>query len=265
MSKLTFRSMFVSDVHLGSRDAHAEYLLDLLHHSEAQNIYLVGDIFDLWKLRSGWHWTQTSNRVVQTILSRALAGTRVVYIPGNHDELARDYIGRRFSGIDIVREAVHTTADGRQLLITHGDELDMLVAVNDWLRQIGDLNYGALLALNRAYNRIRRALGLPYWSLCSHIKSRFGNAMAYVRRFEEAAVARARQLGVDGVICGHIHVPRIEWIDDLLYANSGDWVENCTALVEENSGHIGLLHWARDSMYLIPQDEAAPVPARSPS
>lgn len=265
MSRLTFRSMFLSDVHLGSKDAHAEYLLDLLHHSEAQHIYLVGDIFDLWKLRSGWHWTQTNNRIVQTLLARALNGTRVVYIPGNHDELARDYIGMRFSGVDIARQAIHTTADGRRMLITHGDELDMLVTVNHWLRYIGDLNYSALLAMNRAYNRARRSLGLPYWSLCSYLKSRLGNAVAYVRRFEEAAVERARQLELDGVICGHIHVPRIEWINGLLYANSGDWVENCTALVEEANGHIGLLHWARDSMYLIPQEEAAPVAARTPS
>ena len=251
MAGLKFRSIFVSDVHLGARDSHAEYLLDLLAHAESQYLYLVGDIFDLWKLRSGWCWPSVNNRVVQAVLRKAEHGTRVVYIPGNHDELARDYAGMTFSGVKVMRDAVHTTCDGRRLLVSHGDEFDAVVTVSPWLRCFGDINYTVLLFLNHYYNRLRRGVGLPYWSLCSHIKGRVGNAMAYVRRFEQAAVDRARHLGLDGIVCGHIHVANVAMIEGRLYANCGDWVESCTAVVEEGDGVLRLLRWARDSAFLV--------------
>lgn len=259
MSGLKFRSIFVSDVHLGARDSHAEYLLDLLTHTESQYLYLVGDIFDLWKLRSGWYWPSIKNRVVQAVLRKAERGTRVVYIPGNHDELARDYAGMMFSGVKVMRDAVHTTGDGRRLLVSHGDEFDAVVAVSRWLRYFGDINYTVLLFLNHYYNRLRRSVGLPYWSLCSYIKGRVGNAMAYVRRFEQAAVDRTRHLGLDGIVCGHIHVANVAMIEGRLYANCGDWVENCTAVVEEADGALRLLHWARDSAFLVGRPEREPV------
>jgi UDP-2,3-diacylglucosamine pyrophosphatase LpxH len=259
MAKLRLRSIFVSDIHLGTRGAQAEYLLDLLDHTESDYLYLVGDVFDLWKLRSGWYWPQLNNRVVQALFARARRSTRVVYIPGNHDALLRDYAGMEFNGVQLLLQAEHVTADGRRLLVTHGDELDGVVAVNRWLRHIGDLNYSFLLMLNRHCNRLRRLCGLPYWSLSAYIKGRMGKAVDYVRRFEEAAVERARHAGMDGVVCGHIHVGRVCEIGGMLYANSGDWVENCTALVEDAAGAIRLLHWARDSVHLLPGQEDAPA------
>lgn len=261
MAGLTYRSIFVSDVHLGTKGSHAEYLLDLLEHTESQYLYLVGDIFDLWKLRSGWYWPSVNNRVVQAVLRKAERGTRVVYIPGNHDELARDYEGMVFSGVRVMRDTVHVTRDGTRLLVSHGDEFDAAVAVSPWLRHFGDMNYSMLLFLNHHYNRLRRAFGLPYWSLCAYIKGRLGNAMAYVRRFELAAVDRARHLGLDGIVCGHIHVANMTEIDGRLYVNCGDWVENCTAVVEEADGTMGLLHWARDSAFVLGGAESVPEPA----
>ncbi|MCC6207251.1 MAG: UDP-2,3-diacylglucosamine diphosphatase [Gammaproteobacteria bacterium] len=255
MSKLTVRSIFVSDIHLGTRGAQAEYLLDLLDNTESEYLYLVGDVFDLWKLHTGWFWPQLNNRVVQALFSKARRGTRVIYIPGNHDALMRDYAGMEFNGVRILRQAEHVTADGRRLLVTHGDELDGVVAVNRWLSHIGDLNYYFLLTLNRYCDRIRRLFGHPYWSLSAYIKGRVGKAVEYVRRFEVAAAERARHAGLDGVVCGHIHVGKVRDIDGLLYANSGDWVENCTALIEETTGEIRLLHWARDSFFLISAEE----------
>jgi UDP-2,3-diacylglucosamine pyrophosphatase LpxH len=252
MGKLTVRSIFVSDIHLGTKEAQAEYLLDLFNNSESEYLYLVGDVFDLWKLRSGWFWPQINNRVLQALFAKAQRGTRVIYIPGNHDALLRDYAGMLFNGVQILHQTEHVTADGRRLLVTHGDELDGVVAINRWLRRLGDLNYYLLLMLNRHHNRLRRLCGRPYWSLSASIKGRVGNAVDYVRRFEGAAVERARHAGMDGVVCGHIHVGKVRDIDGLLYANSGDWIENCTALVEDATGEIRLLHWARDSVFLLP-------------
>lgn len=253
MGKLTPRSIFVSDIHLGTRGAHAEYLLDLLENTESEYLYLVGDVIDLWKLRTGWFWPQLNNRIVQALFAKARSGTRVIYIPGNHDALLRDYAGMMINGLEIVQQAEHVTADGRRLLVTHGDELDGLVAVNRWLRHLGDLNYHFLLMLNRQCNRLRRLCGLPYWSLAAYLKGRVGNAVDYVCRFEEAAIDRARHAGLDGVVCGHIHVGKVRDIGGLFYANCGDWVENCTALAEDASGAIRLLHWARDSVFLLPE------------
>ena len=256
MGKLTMRSIFVSDIHLGTRGAQAEYLLDLLNNTESEYLYLVGDVFDLWKLRSGWFWPQLNNRVLQALFAKARRGTRVIYIPGNHDALLRDYVGTVFNGVQVLLQAEHVTTAGRRLLVTHGDELDGVVTVNRWLHHIGDLNYFFLLMLNRYYNRLRRLCGRPYWSLSAYIKGRVGNAVEYVRRFEAAAVERARHAGFDGVVCGHIHVGRVRTLDGLLYANCGDWVENCTALVEDAAGDICLLHWARDSVFLLPESAA---------
>jgi UDP-2,3-diacylglucosamine pyrophosphatase LpxH len=255
MAKLTVRSIFVSDIHLGTKGAQAEYLLDLLENTDSEYLYLVGDVFDLWKLRSGWFWPQLNNRVVQALFAKARRGARVIYLPGNHDALLRDYAGMMFNGVQILHQTEHVTAAGRRLLVTHGDELDGVVAVNRWLRHLGDLNYNFLLMLNRHCNRLRRLCGLPYWSLSASIKGRVGNAVEYVRRFEAAAVERARHAGLDGVVCGHIHVGKVRDIEGMLYANSGDWVENCTALVEDAAGEIRLLHWARDSVFLLPPAE----------
>lgn len=256
MEKIKYRSIFVSDVHLGTKDARSEYLLDLLLSTESEFLYLVGDIFDLWKLRSGWYWPQINNHIVQIVLAKARSGTKVIFIPGNHDSLLRDYMGMIFNGVHIQNEALHLTADGRRLLVSHGDELDGPVAAKRWLRLFGTLNYSLLLCLNRYVNGLRGLFGLPYWSLSRYVKSRVKNAMEYVARFEQAAIDRARSAQVDGMLCGHIHVANMKRIDGILYVNAGDWVENCTAVTEDRFGSLRLVHWVEDSVYLMQDRDA---------
>ena len=238
-----YRTVWISDTHLGTRGCQAEYLLDFLKHVEAETLYLVGDIVDGWRLKRSWYWTQTQNDVVQEILRKSKAGTKVVYIPGNHDECLRDYTDLFFGGVLVAENAVHIGADGRRYLILHGDEFDGVVKYARWLALLGDRAYVALLALNGQVNRLRRALGLSYWSLSAYLKHKVKNAVEYISRFEEAVAEEARRRGVDGVICGHIHHPEMRMIDGILYCNDGDWVESCTALVESGDGRLEIVRW----------------------
>lgn len=263
MHKLRYRSIFISDTHLGCKDAQTEYLLDFLRHTEAQHIYLVGDIIDLWKLRSGWHWPQRNNNIVQLLLHKAQHGTHVTYIPGNHDELLRDYIGMYFNGIHIAGEAIHTTSSGKKLLVLHGDEFDSVVINSQWLAHLGTWAYDWLLVLNRHFNWCRRRMGFPYWSLSAYLKHQVKNAVNHISSFEQALAREAKRRGVDGLICGHIHKAAIEQTDGVTYANCGDWVESCTALVESLAGELSLVHWVRDSAALLGDvDEPVAVAAK---
>ena len=239
-----FRTIWISDVHLGTRGCKAEYLLDFLKWTEADTIYLVGDIIDGWRLRKGWYWPQSHNDVVQKLLRKARKGTKVVYVPGNHDEAAREYCDLHFGGVLVKREFVHETADGRRLLIIHGDEFDVVVRYARWLALLGDWAYTVLLALNNWFNGIRAKLGYPYWSLSAYLKYKVKNAVEYIGNFENALAEEAASRGVDGVVCGHIHHPEIRDIDGILYCNDGDWVESCSALVEHRDGRLEILHWA---------------------
>ena len=243
--KLRFRSVWISDTHLGTAGCNAELLLDFLKSIQPETLYLVGDIIDGWRLKRGWYWPPRHNDIVRRVLKLANKGTQVIYVPGNHDEVLRDYGGISFGGVEVVPEAIHVTADGRRLLVLHGDEFDGVVLYARWLAFLGDYAYAALLHLNVGFNRVRRRFGLPYWSLSAHIKKKVKNAVAFISRFEEAVAHAAHERGVDGVVCGHIHSAEIRRFGDVTYYNDGDWVESCTALVEHANGHLEILDWAK--------------------
>jgi UDP-2,3-diacylglucosamine pyrophosphatase LpxH len=242
--RLRFRTVFISDTHLGTSGCNAELLFDFLKAIECDTLYLVGDIIDGWRLKKGWFWPTRHNDIVRRVLKMAKKGTRVVYVPGNHDEVLRDFIGLGFGDIEIVLEAIHETADGRRLLVLHGDEFDGVVLYHRWLAFAGDSAYVALLKLNGWFNAVRRGMGLPYWSLSAYMKKRVKNAVEFIGRYEEAVAHAARERGADGVVCGHIHSAEIRRFGDITYYNDGDWVESCTALVEHFDGRMEILDWA---------------------
>ena len=237
------RAAFISDIHLGTRGCQAELLLEFIRELDCETLYLVGDIFDGWKMKSGWYWPQAHNDVVQKVLRMARKGVRVIYIPGNHDERIRDFCGVHFGGVVVARDAIHEGADGRRYLVTHGDEFDSVVQNAKWLAFLGDWSYRALLGLNTHFNRLRRLLGLSYWSLSAFLKHRVKDAVAFIDRFEMVMAEEARRRGVDGVICGHIHKAEIRDFDGIAYLNDGDWVESCSALVEDHDGQFRLVRW----------------------
>jgi UDP-2,3-diacylglucosamine pyrophosphatase LpxH len=242
--KLRFRTIFISDIHLGTPGCNADLLLDFLQSVKCDTLYLVGDIIDGWRLKRGWYWPTRHNDVVRRIMKMAKKGTKVIYVPGNHDEVLRDFVGLSFGDIAILPEAVHETADGRRLLVLHGDEFDGVVLYARWLAFLGDHAYALLLRLNVVVNRARRRLGLPYWSLSAHLKHRVKRAVEFMSRFEEAVAHAAELRGADGVVCGHIHNAEIRQIGAITYYNDGDWVESCTALVEHANGRMEILDWA---------------------
>ncbi|GAA4328032.1 UDP-2,3-diacylglucosamine diphosphatase [Pigmentiphaga soli] len=224
------------------------HLLDFLRHNEADTLYLVGDIIDGWQLRRSWIWPQAHNDVVQKVLRKARKGTRVIFIPGNHDEFARQFIGYAFGDIEVQDDAVHVTADGRRLWVTHGDQFDGVIQHSKWLAHLGDTLYTFTLWLNLHFNRVRRRLGLHYWSLSQYLKHRVKNAVAFITDFEHVLVGEARRRGYDGVVCGHIHKPEIREVEGVLYCNDGDWVESLSALAEDDEGRLQLVYWTRLSM-----------------
>ncbi len=219
-------------------------LLNFLRRTESEYLYLVGDIFDLWRLKKTWYWRQAHNDVVQKLLRKARKGTRVIYIPGNHDEHFRDFARHRFGRVVVLKEAFHTTADGRRFLVIHGDQFDGVVKYARWLAILGDTAYNSVLKVNTGFNIIRRKLGFSYWSLSAYLKHKVKNAVEYISNYEHAVVAEARRRRADGVICGHIHTAEIRTIDGIVYCNDGDWVESCTALVEHDDGRLEILWWA---------------------
>jgi UDP-2,3-diacylglucosamine pyrophosphatase LpxH len=239
-----FRTIWISDVHLGTRACNANLLLDFLKHTESDTLYLVGDIVDGWRLKKSWYWPQQHNDVIQKLLRKARKGTRVLYIPGNHDEAARQFVGQSFGDVDVHEDWVHETADGRRLLVIHGDQFDVVVKYAKWLAHVGDKAYELLLHLNTALNMARRRLGFSYWSLSAYMKQRAKKAVEFVGRFEVALAEEARRRGVDGVVCGHIHTAEMKDMQGMTYLNDGDWVESCTALVEHADGRLEILHWA---------------------
>lgn len=239
-----WRTVFISDIHLGTPGCQAAALLDFLRDNPSQTLYLVGDIIDGWQLRRRWFWPQAHNDVVQKLLRRARKGCRVVFVPGNHDEFARHFLGHNFGGIEVTNEAVHLTADGRRLWVMHGDLFDGVIQCAKWLAYLGDTLYEFTLRLNRHLNSLRARLGLPYWSLSQYLKHKVKTAVNYVSDFERAVAAEARARGFDGVVCGHIHRPEMRTIDGTLYCNDGDWVESLSALVEHHDGRLEVLHWA---------------------
>lgn len=261
-----FRALFLSDLHLGARGAQAELLLDFLKHHDAETIYLVGDIVDGWRLKNGWYWPQPHNDVVQKLLRKARKGSKVIYVPGNHDEFARDYIGLVFGGIEIADSVLHETAHGKKMLVIHGDQFDIVVRHARWLALLGDWAYGAALFLNTWFNRARRAFGIGYWSFSAWAKLKVKNAVNFIGAFEETLAAEASKRGADGVICGHIHHATVRTINGLLYVNSGDFVESCTAAAERMDGAFEIICWqsfARERLALPSAQRRAPSTARA--
>lgn len=248
---LKFRSIFISDIHLGTRGCKAEFLLDFLKHTESDYMYLVGDIFDGWRLKRTWFWPQSHNDVIQKLLRRARKGTKVFFVPGNHDEFARDYVDNEFGRVEVRQQLIHKAADGRRYLVMHGDECDGVMLYARWLAVLGDYAYVTALALNNWYNIVRRKLGLPYWSLSAYLKHKVKNVLQFMTDYESSMVALAKRNGANGVICGHIHHAAIKEIDGVLYCNDGDWVESCTALVEHYDGRMEILTWT-DMQELTP-------------
>ena len=238
-----FRTLFISDVHLGARGSQAERLLDFLRSHDADTIYLVGDIVDGWALKSNWYWPQSHNDFVQKMLRKARKGAKVIYVPGNHDEFLRNYYGTHFGGIDVVENTIHTGVDGRRYLVIHGDIFDLVVQNARWLAHLGDKAYDFAIQMNRLVNFFRRAFGVPYWSLSQWAKQKVKNAVNYIGAFEKTLAAEARRHGADGVICGHIHYAVIRDDDGIRYMNCGDWVESCTALVEHEDGRFEIITW----------------------
>lgn len=257
-----YRSVFISDIHLGTPDCKAEYLLDFLDAVSCQTLYLVGDIIDLEYMHNRMAWQSSHTAVVDRLLTIAAGGTRVVYIPGNHDAPMRRLVGQTIHGVEVRLEAVHRCADGRRFLVSHGDEFDHVTHPGGLVQKIGDHGYRALSLANRVVNRLRRGVRKPYWPMAVVAKSRFARVREYLTRFERCAAQSAIQRGLDGYIGGHIHFGGIRRIDGVLYCNDGDWTDHCTALVEDASGQLDLLHWS-DRVGLLREtplyDASAPV------
>lgn len=242
-----YRTIWISDVHLGSRSCKAEFLIDFLKHNDCQKLYLVGDIIDGWKLRSNFYWPQTHLDVVRRILTKAKDGVEVIYLSGNHDEFLRNFgdYDLKMGNLRIVDEDIHETADGKKLLVVHGDEFDMVIRHQKWLAHIGDHFYGALIWLNERLNYVRRLTGFGYWSLSAYLKLKVKQAVNFISKFEDLLVQKCEKHGLDGVVCGHIHKAELKDMRGKLYANSGDWVESCTALIEHFDGRIEIIYWAK--------------------
>ncbi|MFN4003413.1 MAG: UDP-2,3-diacylglucosamine diphosphatase [Hylemonella sp.] len=238
-----YRAIFISDLHLGTPGCQAGELLSFLKAHSSDYLYLVGDIVDGWQLKRRWYWPQAHNDVVQKLLRRARKGCRVVYVPGNHDEFARAFVGHQFGGIEVEQEAVHVTADGRRLWVTHGDYFDGVIQCAKWLAYVGDGLYEFTLRLNRYFNHLRARLGLPYWSLSAYLKHKVKKAVNFISDFEQAVAHEARKRGHQGVVCGHIHHAEMREIGGILYCNDGDWVESRTALVEHHDGRLEIIYW----------------------
>lgn len=242
-----WRAIWISDIHLGTRDCKTGFLLEFLKHNEADTLYLVGDIVDGWRLKTSWHyWDQRHNDVVQKLLRKARKGTRMILVPGNHDEALRDFSGMHFGGVEVRLEAVHETADGKRLLVVHGDQFDGVVRHAKAIALLGSWAYDAALRINHWFNAARRLVGLPYWSLSAYLKHKVKNAVEFIAKFEDEMIAETRRRGLDGVVCGHIHHAEIRDAGGVLYCNDGDWVESCTALVEDFDGSLSILRWTEE-------------------
>lgn len=239
----TYRTIWISDIHLGSKGSQSEHLLEFLKYNDSEYLYLVGDIIDGWRLTKKWYWPQSHNDVIQKILRKARKGTKVFYIPGNHDEGSRSFIGLTFGDIKIRNQAFHLTAKEKKLWVVHGDMFDHVIQHARWLAYIGDSAYTFLLWINKWFNDLRRFFNLPYWSLSQYLKLKVKKAVSFINAFETLMVKEAHRRGCDGVVCGHIHKSELKEINNLIYANDGDWVESLTALVEHKDGELEIVNW----------------------
>lgn len=245
-SKTDFRTIFISDVHLGTKDCKAKQLNKFLKHYSSDELYLVGDIIDGWKMRSGIYWNKQFNHFIRRVLKLSKKGTPIFYITGNHDEFLRRFANNRFENIQLLNKRIHITQDEKRILVIHGDQFDGVTRCSRWLKFVGDHGYEFLMMLNRFYNRIRANYGFGYWSLASFLKHNIKRAKQYIHDYEDAVTLAVKKQNFDGVICGHIHHAAIKESGGFQYLNTGDWVESCTAIVEEHSGEFRLIHWLAD-------------------
>lgn len=254
---LNCRAVFLSDVHLGCKDCQADYLLNFLEQCQAEKIYLLGDIIDLWAMKQQVSWSISQNKVVRCLLKKAEQGVEIIYVPGNHDEALRLYTGKVFGNISIQLRSSHTTLQGKKLLLLHGDEFDKEIKFGKLHSWLGDTLYDLLLFMNRWYNRFRRLRGNRYFSLAAYIKSKVPGARKAIARYREAAINKARRAGYDGVVCGHIHHPELTIEQGIIYCNDGDWIDSCTALTEQHDGTLALYHWTehREKIAALPVSE----------
>jgi len=243
---MKYRTIWISDVHLGTRGCQSDKLLSFLRENDADTIILIGDIIDFWSLKRQSYWPTEHNTVIQKLLKKARTGTKVVYIPGNHDEVLRNYVGfnLNFGNVELHEEYVHTLFDGREILCIHGDEFDIVTRYHKWLAVIGDIGYTLMLWLNRNYNKMKGAFGIRgHWSLASYLKHAVKEAVSFISSFEENVAKEVKNRGYDAVICGHIHHAEIKIIDGIQYLNDGDWVESCTSIVEHTDGKLEIIRW----------------------
>jgi UDP-2,3-diacylglucosamine pyrophosphatase LpxH len=254
MNTKIVRSIFLSDIHLGTKACQAHHLLDFLKAYSSEHVFLLGDIVDLWSMsRGAVHWSEAQNTFVQKMLRRARHGEKVIFIPGNHDEALREYVGAIFGNILVEHEHIHTAADGRRYLLLHGDEFDQVTRHHRWIAVLGDKAYDLLVSLNHYLSWLRRTLKRPgYWSLAGYAKRKVKTAVSFIFNFEDAVIHHAREKGVDGAICGHIHWPMMKVIDGMQYLNCGDWVDSCTAIVEHLDGRMELIVWNEAAMNPAP-------------
>lgn len=248
--KEEYQTIFVSDVHLCSKDCHADEFLIFLKTVKCKKLYIVGDFFDIWMLKKRWLWSDKYNHIIQRLLKMSRKGTEVIYIPGNHDEMFREYVGHDFGGVKIMLNDTHQTVDGKRFFVTHGDEFDAIVKYNKWLAVVGSHAYDYLLMFNRIINWHRRILGREHWSLAAFAKKKVKNASVYIDRFEEAVIQETKRRGTDGVICGHIHTPVLRDFEGKIYCNTGDWVENCSFLAETYDGKLKLMDWRQYNVHV---------------
>ena len=244
--KTHYRAIWISDTHLCSRDSRMNDLLGFLKNNKSDYLYLVGDILDIWQLKRRWYWPGDVNAILNKIIKRANKGTKVIFIPGNHDECFREYAGYKLGGVEVAQRAVHITIGGKRLLVLHGDDFDMVVQHHKWLAVLGSAAYDYLIWLNKILNAARGLFGLRYWSLSAAVKVRVKQAVLFMSNFEDAAIHEARRAGMDGIVCGHIHHPDCKEIGGIKYFNCGDWVENCSAIIETESGEMRVLNWAEE-------------------
>ena len=246
------RALFLSDIHLGTRACRSDDLLSFIKAYDPRHIFLIGDIFDFWAMSRAVYWSAQQNTVIQKILRKARQRAQVFLIPGNHDEALREYVGTSFGNIHIERDYVHTAADGRRYWLVHGDEYDQVTTCHRWVSLLGDYSYSWLIELNRLLSLIRRKLGVSgHWSLADYAKRNVLRAVSFISDFENAVVRSAKRRGVAGVICGHIHTPAVKDIDGIAYINCGDWVDNCTAVVEHYDGRMQLVRWSAAETPLV--------------
>ncbi len=240
-----YRTIWISDLHIGSTQCQADVLLDFLKHNDSENLYLVGDIIDFWALSKKMYWPTSHNTIIQKILRKARHGTHVTYIPGNHDENVREYNNYVFGDIEVINTAYHTTADGKKFMIVHGDEYDTIAQYHQWIAKLGSNGYDFLLQVNRLIRFVRRLLGVQsHFSLAAYIKYKVKNIVQFISDYEENIVNTLKKEAVDGVICGHIHHAELKMIGGFYYINTGDFVESCTAIVEHFNGELELIHWS---------------------